>query len=281
MPKSISFIFQTNFFFVSASLSREYHSIIRSTPLRNRNIIFEIFVYCIFFFFFFFFFADARSSDKSPKGKKKTLNFIHSVTMLLITFLTALNTTNNYPNFSLSSCVPFLRTTVCDFIIPSALLTIRMAVSLTLIDARILYTSWQTDFMLSGHRIAFIVHYCVVYFDVVCYLMAYQLSRVIYYQIHPFRTVMVLLSYRWDDKGVHTFPKCICPKVNIIARLEFELAYYNSAVQRFNHYTMRTTQDVFCTQLCDIRYSYLILIVMLSSNFFHDRHLFAQLYGFK
>ena len=28
--------------------------------------------------------------------------------------------------------------------------------------------------------------------------------------------------------------------MNIIARLEFELAYYNSAVHRFNHYTTRT-----------------------------------------
>ena len=32
----------------------------------------------------------------------------------------------------------------------------------------------------------------------------------------------------------------ICPKVNAIARLEFELAYYDSAVHRFNHYTTRT-----------------------------------------
>ena len=35
--------------------------------------------------------------------------------------------------------------------------------------------------------------------------------------------------------GVHTFPKGICPKVNVIARLEYELTYYDSAVQRFNH----------------------------------------------
>ena len=38
--------------------------------------------------------------------------------------------------------------------------------------------------------------------------------------------------------GVHTFPKSICPKVNVIARLEYELAYYDSAVYRFNHYTI-------------------------------------------
>ena len=48
-----------------------------------------------------------------------------------------------------------------------------------------------------------------------------------------------------EDKGVHTFPKGICPKVNVIARLEYELTYYDSAVQRFNHYTTRTP-PMFC-----------------------------------
>ena len=41
------------------------------------------------------------------------------------------------------------------------------------------------------------------------------------------------LTHRWEDEGVHTFPKVICSKVNVIARLENELAYYDSAV----HYT--------------------------------------------
>ena len=44
----------------------------------------------------------------------------------------------------------------------------------------------------------------------------------------------------WEDKGVHTFPKGICPKVKVIAQLEFELANYDSAGQRFNYYTTRT-----------------------------------------
>ena len=48
------------------------------------------------------------------------------------------------------------------------------------------------------------------------------------------------LIYSWEDKGVHTFPKGICPKVNVIARLKYELAYYDSAVHRFNHYTTMT-----------------------------------------
>ena len=44
------------------------------------------------------------------------------------------------------------------------------------------------------------------------------------------------LTHKLEDKGVHTFPKGIYPKVNVIARLEYELAYYDSAVHRFNHY---------------------------------------------
>ena len=50
---------------------------------------------------------------------------------------------------------------------------------------------------------------------------------------------MVLFLF-WKGKWIHTFPKGICPKVNVITRLEFELAYYNFGVQRFNHYTTRT-----------------------------------------
>ena len=32
------------------------------------------------------------------------------------------------------------------------------------------------------------------------------------------------LTHGWEDKGIHTFLKGICPKVNVIAQLEFELA---------------------------------------------------------
>ena len=51
------------------------------------------------------------------------------------------------------------------------------------------------------------------------------------------------LTHTWEDKGVHTFPKGICPKVKVIARLEYELAFYDSAVHRFNHYTTRTSPE--------------------------------------
>ena len=45
------------------------------------------------------------------------------------------------------------------------------------------------------------------------------------------------LTHTWVDKEIHTFPKGICLKVNVIAQLEFELTYYDSGVNRFNHYT--------------------------------------------
>ena len=50
------------------------------------------------------------------------------------------------------------------------------------------------------------------------------------------------LTHSWEDKGVHTFAKGICPKVNVKTRLEYELAYYDSAVHRFNNYTTRTLE---------------------------------------
>ena len=40
-------------------------------------------------------------------------------------------------------------------------------------------------------------------------------------------------------RGFIPFPR-VCLKVNVIAQLGYELAYYDSAVHRFNHYTMRT-----------------------------------------
>ena len=46
-----------------------------------------------------------------------------------------------------------------------------------------------------------------------------------------------------EDKGVYTFYKGIYPKVNIIAQWESELAYNDSTVQCFNHYTIRTPQS--------------------------------------
>ena len=48
------------------------------------------------------------------------------------------------------------------------------------------------------------------------------------------------LTHSWEDKRVHAFPKGINPKVNLIARLKFELTCYNVAVQNVSHYTTKT-----------------------------------------
>ena len=39
------------------------------------------------------------------------------------------------------------------------------------------------------------------------------------------------------DKGVHAFPRDICPKMNVIARLEFEISNFLAIL---NHYATRT-----------------------------------------
>ena len=56
----------------------------------------------------------------------------------------------------------------------------------------------------------------------------------------------MLFNHNRNDKAVLTFPKGICPKVNVIAWLEFELAYCVYAVQRFYHYTTSKPQNKWC-----------------------------------
>ena len=61
------------------------------------------------------------------------------------------------------------------------------------------------------------------------------------------------LTHCWEDKGVRTFPNGICPKAIVITRVEFELAYYDSAVQCFNRCTTRTppgNEEVLCIAQC-------------------------------
>ena len=52
-----------------------------------------------------------------------------------------------------------------------------------------------------------------------------------------------------------TFSKFICPKVTVTARQEFELAYYDSVVKRFNLYLNKDIPPYFLsshyTMLCD------------------------------
>ena len=53
--------------------------------------------------------------------------------------------------------------------------------------------------------------------------------------------------------GVHTFPKGICQKVNVVASLEFELASNDSTEHRSNHYTTRTPTLVQNIQFFNIK----------------------------
>ena len=53
------------------------------------------------------------------------------------------------------------------------------------------------------------------------------------------------------DKGVDIFLKDISPEVNVIARLEFELTYYEPGVLHFNHYTTGTSPRIFNLQRKD------------------------------
>ena len=46
------------------------------------------------------------------------------------------------------------------------------------------------------------------------------------------------LIQSWRDKRVYAFPNVISPKVNVIAQLEFELTYYEVAIQHANHNTI-------------------------------------------
>ena len=42
-------------------------------------------------------------------------------------------------------------------------------------------------------------------------------------------------------KEVHTFPRGICTKVNLIAQLEFQLVYFKVAAKHFSHYAIGTS----------------------------------------
>ena len=60
-------------------------------------------------------------------------------------------------------------------------------------------------------------------------------------QSYPCRRTEVILFNPWVGRQrFHTFSKGICQKVNVKARLEFELIYYNVKVQPVSHYNTWT-----------------------------------------
>ena len=45
----------------------------------------------------------------------------------------------------------------------------------------------------------------------------------------------------WENKEIHTFLKGISPKVNVIAQLDVELAYFKAVGQLFSRYSTETS----------------------------------------
>ena len=83
----------------------------------------------------------------------------------------------------------------------------------------------------------------VEYSNIVCLFSLFNVTSIFggYLKaILPEEQYWYYLTHSWEDKGVHTFPKGICPKVNVTAWLEYEFAYYDSPVHRFNHYATKT-----------------------------------------
>ena len=48
------------------------------------------------------------------------------------------------------------------------------------------------------------------------------------------------MTHNYKDMRVHTFPDGINPKVNIIVRMDFELAFFEAEFQHLSHYAART-----------------------------------------
>ena len=84
-----------------------------------------------------------------------------------------------------------------------------------------------------------IAHYSCDGFKVVLFHGISTFVGFFSYQNHPRRRTALLLFNRIAER-VNNFPKGICPKVNVIAQLAFELVCYDSAVHRFNNYTTGT-----------------------------------------
>ena len=61
-----------------------------------------------------------------------------------------------------------------------------------------------------------------------------------YYVLFNTKPILVEEWFYWThnkrNKEIHTFPKSISPKVNVIAWPEIELAYFKATVHHFKHY---------------------------------------------
>ena len=103
------------------------------------------------------------------------------------------------------------------------------------------------------------------------YIMKYVYLDYITYESHYCkRTVVMLFSPLMEvNKDVHTFFKGISLKVNVIARLEFELAYYKVAVQHFS-YNNRGKSPLF-----SLEFSFLLLWSLYFDGYHHRLFLYV------
>ena len=63
-----------------------------------------------------------------------------------------------------------------------------------------------------------------------------SVSRQIVFSGYSMSQQPLYLTYNWRKKGVHAFLKSVSLKANVISRLDFELAYFEAAVEHFTHY---------------------------------------------
>ena len=71
-----------------------------------------------------------------------------------------------------------------------------------------------------------------------------------YLMLKPFlrgKKTVVVLFYQLlvEIKKFNTFPKGICPKVNVIERLDLELAYFAVAIHYLNNYATEPSSPMY------------------------------------
>ena len=68
--------------------------------------------------------------------------------------------------------------------------------------------------------------------------------------------------HSWEDKGVHTLPKLNCLEVNVLTRLEFELAY-------FQYYATGTTRSFLKSQVINNNHHHVVLVTRIFLTLSH------------
>ena len=75
-----------------------------------------------------------------------------------------------------------------------------------------------------------------------------------------------MLTHSWGNKVVHTFPKGISSEENIIAQLEFELAYFKATNQHFNLNSMENPPTNYHVCLENLSFLNLFCLFVLMFN---------------